>query len=199
MPGLMIHLIVAHKLNPNGSALFFLGSLAPDAVPDWREKEVSHFRNLPDREPALISLAMQTDGEYAEGALLHLFTDWKWDLRVRRKYMDEMGENWHPSYRSEISSSGSYAFHSTNWAKQCWHDMDAVDIGSYGVVPGVTPDNVKALVSREGKWHNENSKGPSTAFPPELIEDFAEQVVREYVEWKEAVKRKAKPLSKEQA
>jgi len=75
MPGSMIHLLVAKKANPNGSALFFLGNIAPDAVVDWHDKDVTHFRDLKDRQPALISFAKETAGGYAEGVLLHLYSD----------------------------------------------------------------------------------------------------------------------------
>lgn len=32
MAGSMIHLLMAHKVNPKGSTLFYIGSIAPDAL-----------------------------------------------------------------------------------------------------------------------------------------------------------------------
>ena len=116
----MIHLLVANKFNTSGSALFYLGNIAPDAVVDWHDKDVSHFRDMEDRQPALLSLAKETTGDFAEGVLLHLYCDWKWDTGIRQKYIGETGDDWFVLYRNELSLAGSYAFHHTEWAKRLW-------------------------------------------------------------------------------
>lgn len=64
MPGSMIHLIVAKKVRPNASDLFYLGTIAPDAVNDWQIKDITHFRNLENREPALINLAKDSYNDF---------------------------------------------------------------------------------------------------------------------------------------
>ena len=188
MPGSMTHLLVAKKVNPNGSALYFLGNIAPDAVDDWHAKDITHFRNLDDRQPALIALAGETVGDFAEGVLLHLYFDWRWDTAVMRNFIAEAGDNWVVSYRKNLGLAGSYTFHNAGWAKQLWNDMDSLDIGSYGITPGATAMDVKEFLGRNNKWHNENAMGPSLAFPPGLIDDFTTQIAREYIEWRKTTK-----------
>ena len=184
MPGSMIHLIVAKKVRPEGSALFCLGNLAPDAVVDWRNKDATHFRDLEDRQYALVSLAKNTFGEFAEGLLLHLYFDWKWDKDVQQVFIDRTGDDWFPKYRNELSLAGSYAFHNTKWAKQLWQDMDDIHMDCYGVVPHASADDVKDFVSRNNKWHNVNITEPSPAFSPALIEEYTSKIAIEYVDWR---------------
>ena len=187
MPGSMIHLLAAHEVNPNGSAMFYLGNIAPDAVADWHDKDSTHFRDLDDRGPALKLLAERTADDFAEGVLLHLYFDWKWDTAVRQKFIDKIGDAWFTPYRKELSLAGSYAFHHTEWAKQVWDDMDSLDAGSYGETPRASAMDVKDFVSRNNKWHNENVKGPSPAFPADMIYEFIENTVKEYAEWLKSI------------
>ena len=189
MPGSMIHIIVANKVNPKGSALFYLGNIAPDAVVDWHDKDITHFRDMKDRRPALESLAKETVGDFAEGILLHLYFDWKWDSTVRQNYINKTGKDWFVPYRSELSLAGSYAFHNTEWAKQFWHDMDAIPTDSYGVTPRASVDDVKDFVSRNNKWHNDNVTEASPAFPPDLIDRFTTLTAKEFIKWRTANER----------
>ncbi len=43
MPGSMIHLMLAREVNPQGSDLFYLGNIAPDAVTDFVKKTAEEF------------------------------------------------------------------------------------------------------------------------------------------------------------
>ncbi len=134
MPGSMIHLLMAHKVNPEGSTLFYAGNLAPDAVGNRRDKDITHFRDLPDRSEALAALALHTppSDDFAEGILLHLYTDWRWDILARDEFIKTAGCDWFPKYRKEISLSSWYAFHHTDWAKDLWERMDLCDASEYG-------------------------------------------------------------------
>jgi len=187
MPGSMIHLIGAKKVKPNGNALYFLGNIAPDAVDDRRDKDITHFRDLNDRGPALISLAKETMGDFAEGVLLHLYFDWRWDATILQKFIDNFGGDWFLPYRNELSLAGSYAFHHYEWAKQLWNDMDLISIGDQGVTPRASAEDVKNFISRNNKWNNENILGPSAAFPPDLIDDFTTQIADEFLKWKSKI------------
>ena len=180
----MIHLFAAKKVHPDGSTLFYIGNLAPDAVIDWHDKDIVHFRNVEDRQSALISLAKDTSGDFAEGILLHLYLDWKWDEIVRQKYIEKTGDDWFIPYRNELSLAGSYAFHNTGWAKQLWIDMGAFDINSYGITPCASADDVKNFISRNNKWHNDNITEPSPAFPPDLIDEFTSHIAKEFIDWR---------------
>jgi len=187
MPGLMLHLLIANKVTTNGSPLYHLGNIAPDAVADWHNKDITHFRNLDDRQPALISLAQNTFGDFAEGVLLHLYFDWKWDTVVRQKFIDKIGDDWFIPYRNELSFADSYAFHHTEWAKRVWRDMDMLNVNVFGATPGASSSEVKDFVSRNNNWYNENIKGPSSAFTPNLIESFTTDIATEYVIWREQI------------
>lgn len=101
MPGSMVHLLMARKVNPKDSILFYIGNIAPDAVTNWKEKDVTHFRNLPDRSEALATLARQTSpsDDFAEGVLLHLYMDWRWDTLVRHEFIKATGSDWFTKYR----------------------------------------------------------------------------------------------------
>jgi hypothetical protein len=110
----MIHLQTAHLLRGGRSILFCLGAVAPDAIEDWRAKDPTHLRDVPDREAALAEIARQTDpdDDFAEGALLHLYADRLWDEDQLARHWASMGGrpiggDWVPAYRNEISAASS--------------------------------------------------------------------------------------------
>jgi hypothetical protein len=186
MPSSMIHLLTAHKVDPNGCLLFLMGNVAPDAVVNWQEKEVKHFRNSLNRSQALINLAGNTEkcDDFAEGMLLHLYLDWRWDTLVRDDFIKKIGHDWFSKYREELGLAGSYAFHHTDWGKSVWAQMDSYDAAMYGKVDGATAEELKNFISRNNKWHNDNNIGPSTAFTPEFIDEFTSKVADEYTIWR---------------
>ena len=188
MPGLMLHLIAAHKVRPASSALFYTGNLAPDAVSEWKRKDHTHFRDLEDRQPALARLARHAVSDFDEGVLLHLYFDWRWDTVVRQEFINQAGEEWFAPYRREIALSSGYAFHHTAWAGQVWDAVSAVDPRDYGETPDASPEEVRDLILRNDKWHRENDIGPSAYFTPERIEAFTDQVAREYAAWRKDVR-----------
>jgi len=183
----MIHLLTAFKVNPNASLLFYIGNIAPDAVVNWQEKEVKHLRNLQDRTAAMRNLAIHTDKskDFDEGMLLHLFLDWKWDISVKKEFIKKTGENWFATYRYELGLASNFAFHYTEWSEKIWQQMDLCDISHYGIVDGATSSELKDFISRGNKWHNENNIGPSTAFLPDFIELFTDNIIQEYLNWRE--------------
>jgi len=183
MPVTTIHLLVADKVKPNGSALFYVGNCAPDAVPDYRVKDKLHFRNQ-DRQTALANLAKETVGEFAEGMLLHLFVDWKWDSNLLGKYIAETDENWFASYRVEKDHLASYYYHNMAQMRQVFDNMMAVDSDSYGTTPGASATDIKNFIERNHKWHCENVLGASQAFPPDVVEHFVTQTAQEYIAWR---------------
>jgi hypothetical protein len=182
----MTHLQLARLVRPAGSALFFLGTVAPDAVRGWHEKDASHFRDLTDRMPALSALARETAGDFAEGALLHFYLDWRWDTTYLRAYQQRAGNGWFASYREEIAQAGSWAFHRASWAAEIWAAMEDVPLRDYGVTRGAAAEEVRAFLERNHRWHRENCIGPSGAFPPEMTEAFLARTAVEYVLWREA-------------
>ena len=185
MPGTMIHLFVARKTKPHGSILFFLGNIAPDAVDGRYNKEITHFRNMKDRQPALIAFAKNSLDDFSEGVLLHLFVDWKWETDFMQNYIGDM--NTHEgfiTYRNEMSLVSSYAFHNTHWAKQLWAEMDLFDVNNYGNTPGASAFDVKKYLADRYKWHNESITEPSNVFTPNSIEEFASACAEQYSKWR---------------
>lgn len=184
MPGIMLHLMFANEVRPNGRPLFFLGNIAPDAVSEWTNKDRTHFRNLDNREPALRALAYKAEGEFAEGVLLHLYFDWKWDTIVRQNFINQIGNDWFKPYRNELALASSYAFHQTHWARPLWDEMDAIPMQQYGITPGATAEEVREFFCQNHKWHIDNRIGPSLFFSPELIKEFINQTADEFVQWR---------------
>jgi len=188
MPGSMIHLLFARVVRPDASPLFNAGTVAPDAVKDRDEKEATHFRNLGDRLPSLTALAQSTDGDFAEGVLLHLWFDWCWDASVREEFIERTGDGWFPKYRDELFFAGGFAYHHTPWAAQTWSDIAGVDQKDYGTVTSACADDINEFIQHNHKWHSENNLAPSEAFPPELINGFITDAVIKYQEWRESVR-----------
>jgi GNAT superfamily N-acetyltransferase len=186
MPGSMIHLLLARKINPKGSILFYIGNIAPDAVTNWEEKEITHFRNLKDRSQALTDLALHTppSDDFAEGVLLHLYMDWRWDTLARDEFIKTVEGDWFTKYREEIGLTSSYAFHHTEWAKDLWEQMESVETSEYGHIPGATAEELRDFISRNIKWLNGSNTEASTAFTPEFIDGFIDKIADEYTQWK---------------
>jgi len=186
----MIHLLTARRLRPDGGTLFYVGSIAPDAVSGWHEKDSTHFRDRDDREQPLLDLAKETDGDFAEGVLLHLYTDWKWDIAFRDAYIDRHGPGWFPDYRAQLGQAGRYIYRTSDWALPLWKRMEQADPALFGDTPAATPDQVHSFLISNHCWHRQfEEEGPSPAFPPDQIDAFVEQIAAEYPPWREAAGR----------
>lgn len=193
MPSCMIHLQAARCLRPQGSALFFIGSAAPDAIQDWRTKDCTHLRNAPDRGIALAQLAGATDphDDFAEGALFHLYTDWRWDVCQLARYWDGLGgkpqgSEWVPGYRREISHASAWIYHNSPWAPALWDTMLAVPPEQYGILPGMDCGDIRAYLEHNHEWHGKLIAPPSAHYPPEETAAFAEAAAESYRVWRGA-------------
>ena len=186
MPNSMTHLILARKISKSGDTEYLIGNIAPDAVCDRGIKDSTHFRNITNREPALIELASKTNEKdsFSEGILIHLYLDWKWDIRFTNKFFSEIKFGGFQRYREEISLAGSHSFHNEEWSKKVWEDMEFYDMDLYGKVNGAESAEVKEFISRNHKWHSEHVLGPSSIFTPELIEEFTDITAKEYINWR---------------
>lgn len=185
MPTYMIHLFVAKKVNPNAKLDFYIGSLAPDFVSDKENKKINHLRNVSDMGAALREFARKTDteNEYLKGFLLHLFVDWKWNDLILPDFVQKSGDDWYKKYMVEVDLSESYAFYNTEWAYELWEQMDLCDNFNYVETEFITKENIKAMIKHWRKWKMENKIGPSTAFPPEVIENFVIDAANAFKEW----------------
>ena len=193
MPSCMIHLLTAHLVSPWRDALFYIGALAPDALDDWRAKDHTHLRDCPGRAAALTKLAEETaPGEgFYEGALLHLYIDWLWDESCLLRYWDSLGVkgkppggDWVPAYRREISLASAWVYHHCDWARPLWQAMLAVPPETYGALPVISAEDIRAYLTRNFAWH-EAHPGPASAFyPPEEAQAFAKSAAEAYAAWR---------------
>ena len=183
MPSSMLHLLVAKKVNPNAGINFYIGNLAPDANRERAEKDKVHFENALDMEIALKEFALKADNDYLKGFLLHLYVDWKWKTKHLTDFINKTGNGWHPKYIDEISKISAHAFHNTEWAYELWEQMDLYDMFDYVETPFTAKENIREFIHRNKKWHIENKLESSAKFPPELIENFANDTADNFIKW----------------
>ena len=194
MPSCMIHLHTAHLLRGGRSILFCLGSVAPDAIDDWRVKDSTHLRDIPDRAAALEKIARETDArdDFAEGALLHLYADWRWDACQLERYWASLGGrpeggDWVPAYRREISLASAWIYHHSPWARPLWEELLAVPLEHYSPLPGMDKNDIRAYLTRNFQWHENNPGPPSAFYPPQEVEEFLQAAVEGYQAWRSTV------------
>jgi len=149
------------------------------------------LRGVPDRAAALAQIARETDprDDFAEGALLHLYTDWRWDTRQLERYWASLGGrpeggDWVPAYRREISLASAWIYRHSPWARPLWEELLALPPARYGPLPGMKRNDIRAYLTRNFQWHEENPGPPSAFFPPEEVEAFVLETVEGYRAWR---------------
>lgn len=190
MPSLMIHLLTAYKYNPNASAAFWIGNIAPDSVSEREEKDKTHLRDKPERFNSLreLALTMNLHDDFSKGILLHLFLDYYWDSYPMRNFIENYkGDNWFPIYRQEIALAGGWLFHHTDWSKTVWDEMLACPLMVYENVHGIVKGDINDFIIRNSKWHVESNIGPSSVFTPDFIEEFTSKVAIDFKNWLENI------------
>ena len=194
MPSCMIHLHTAHLLRGGRGILFCVGAVAPDAIDDWRIKDSTHLRDVPDRAGALIEIARQTDprDDFAEGVLLHMYADWRWDEDHLRRYWASLGGrpeggDWVPAYRNEISLASGWIYHHSPWARALWDELLAVPTDRYGSLPGMEKKDIRVYLTRNFQWHESHPGPPSALYPPEETEEFVLETVDGYQTWRSTI------------
>jgi len=180
MPGPMLHLSVAKKVDPNASIDFYVGNLAPDAVRGREKKDKAHFYDVPDREKAMKQFALKANNDYLKGMLLHLFVDGKWWENHLSGFAEKEGEGWYAKYNEESWKMGSYAFHNTEWAYDLLKQIENWDYNGFSETEFITKDNVK-WVSCELLFANKLEA--SAVFTPALVEKFADDTANDFVKW----------------
>lgn len=203
MPSHSIHLLVAYKYDPTGSPEFYVGNIVPDTVRDREDKDRTHLRNLPESErpSALAEIARRLDLSRAVnlGAVLHLYTDILWDTSHLKRYMESYGEGWFLPYRQQTAIAGAWMYHHIPEIKKLWEtvakavesglkiDVGAITCecirGSCEKECGVDCGDVKSMILYNYNWNITHDPEPSTAFPPDLIDEFAEGAARSFTEF----------------
>ena len=185
MPSSMVHLLAAYKYDPKASTPFLIGSIVPDIIKGWEEKDRNHLRDREDRQGTLCELAHTMDLQYdfQKGILFHLFIDYKWDINLREEFTRRYeGYTWFKPYRHELSLVGSWLYHHTDWSKKVWEELmsyplEQIENNEYDKY------EIKDFLARNYKWHDENYIGSSLFFTPELVEKFTNEAVNEFRDW----------------
>ena len=188
MPSFAIHLAVARRVAPARSALYFIGALAPDAM-DYPAKEHAHLRYEADRAAALAQLARATNpgDDFAEGVLVHLYTDWLWDETQLQAYRNEMGADdpmWFKRYQKETGLASSWLYWNEPWAAPLLEAMLAVPLEGYGLFAGISPEKIHGLMRNWRDWLSANPVGPSGFYQPEIVEEFVKTTANNYITWR---------------
>lgn len=200
MPSHSIHLLAAYKYDPAGSAEFYAGNIAPDAVRDRADKDRTHLRNLPPSQQlsALADLAKKMDLSRGEnlGALLHIYTDLLWDSTHLKRFAESYGEGWFLPHRRQTAIAGAWIYHNISEIRRIWKLVaDAVESGlsiDVGVITcgcireecskkcGVDCGDAGGMILYNYRWNIENYTGPSEAFPPDLVDEFASHTAESF-------------------
>jgi len=187
----MIHLHAAHLLRGGRGVLFCVGAVAPDAIDDWREKDHTHLRDVPDREAALVKIARATDpdDDFAQGALMHLYADWLWDRDQLERYWARLGGrpeggDWVSAYRNQISLASGWIYRHSPWARALWAELLALPPECYGPLPGMDRGDIRAYLTRNFHWHEAHPGPPSAFYPPQEVEAFVKAIVQGYPAWR---------------
>ena len=188
LPSFTMHLAVARLVDPSRRPLYFIGALAPDAM-RYPEKEAAHLRYEADRAAALAELAHKTDpgDDFAEGVLVHLYTDWLWDttqLRAYRNQADPGDCNWFKRYQHETKLASSWLYWNEPWAAPLWEAMLAVPPEDYGAFAGIAPEEIHSLMRNGRGWLKENRVGPSGFYTPGMVEEFIKTTAKNYISWR---------------
>ena len=192
MPSSMIHLHIARLVNDTRSPLYFVGSLAPDAL-DTREKDHTHLRDRPDRAEALAALARATNpaDDFAEGVLLHLYADWRWDVTHLRRWLDTVEDKtdftWVKGYRREIALASAWLYWNKAWAPPLWQAMEQVPARKYGALELIAPEDITDYITGSHAWiETQQASPPSEFYTPDMAEDFARETASSYQSWRKA-------------
>ena len=191
MPSTMIHLSVAHEVEPEAPDFFWIGNFAPDYTNDTALKDQIHLRNTPDRWASLEKLYEEIDKEnpFERGWVLHLFVDAYWDVKQILEYRDwyistYAGENWFPHYREEIGWVSYYLYHHLPWSKNIWSSIkDAKLVNINSSLPITLAEN-EWYRDRVARKHAESDPMQiPQLFTEDRIMDFSLSTANRYREW----------------
>lgn len=193
MPSPMIHLLVAHEVNPNAPALFWVGNFAPDYVNERELKDKIHFRDSLNRLGALSKLRNEIDisNPFEEGWLLHLFTDLCWDEQQIPLFKEKCKKNntisdWFIDYRKETTLASFYIYHNFDWSSHVWSKILNANLQTLSSTLPVTQADIELYRERLYKRHSDStSTSYSFEYHKELLTQFSKETAKKYVKWLE--------------
>ncbi len=187
MPSSMIHLLAARKHFAQGTAAYFTGTLAPDAVGERAFKDALHFRDCPQRLAALADWVRAHDmaDPFEYGFALHLYVDVLWDhgpqATFRAQYEDDA---WFRPYRHAIDVASCWCYHHEPWAPSCWDQMASFCAAlPRGVYCGIPAQALEDAVCRNRLWHRQHAPASSGYYTPALMEAFTADAAEDFAGW----------------
>jgi len=188
MPATMTHLLTAHAACANAPVHYYTGAIAPDAVGPREVKDHTHLRDLPaeKRLDTLRTLARQwgMDDPFARGCVLHLFTDYYWDMGPLAEFIRTWpDENWFLPYRAALSESGIWLFHQTPWAAELLQKIYADPPAPHSLLCSVTLESLQRFLGHTQQWFAAAPQTPPTVFPQEEVLEFCRQTAAAWKIW----------------
>ena len=191
MPSTMMHLMLAHKINPNGCGVYFMGSFAPDVIDKNRDdiyvakiKNHLNFRGVPNREAVLSEFYSQIDkgDPFHMGCFIHLFCDISCNDEIfamhggREKAMQE--------YRIV----GIWIRRNMPWVDDVFEKMRVCSDDFNNPLPD--PWNKEIINYKNGlvspglrRSDMEADGNPAKVLTPEVLGSYSEQIAERYKLW----------------
>jgi hypothetical protein len=183
--------MVAHELEPEAPAAFWVGSFAPDYTNDRLKKDEIHLRAVPDRWAALEELYGRIDksNAFERGWFLHLFTDACWDDKHVMEFKDwfesahREGE-WFPAYSNEIGYLTYHLYHHMPWSKKVWELIANAKLDEITTSLPITVSENECYRDRVVGKHFESDPDQSFQFyTVDRIKAFSEKTSQRYLDW----------------
>jgi len=188
----MIHLLLAHKINPDGCGLYFMGSFAPDVFDNKRSdiriaKNKNHFRDAPDMEAELIKFYSQIDrgNPFHIGYFVHLVCDMWWhDMAEDSKNK----QGWYNDLKNEYTTVGIWIRRNMPWVDDVFRKMELCPDDFQSPMPDPTNKEIinytKNLVSLSLRERDNKADGkPSAILTPEFLESYSNEIAERYKLW----------------
>lgn len=192
MSTLMVHILSAYKYKPDADIAFFVGNIAPDVIDNHIRKDHTHFRDRSDRFQALRELADRIDwnNDFEVGILLHLFLDYHWDKGpIHDHKAHYVGDNWFRDYRKEIGYVAVWHYHKEPWSALVWNKMREYRLPVEETICEIRKDELIPFISKHHQRYIETEPVPSNFFPPQMVEEFTDQVVLDFEIWRKEMGR----------
>ena len=189
MPSTMIHLLVAHEIQPEASGLFLVGNFAPDYTNNRGLKDKIHLRDTANRRSSLKKLYSEIDKEndFETGWFLHLFVDSCWDEEQYNEYKnwyEAKQDGWFLCYREEIGFASYYLYHHLPWSEETWNLIKQTQLSEIKTSLPIVLDEIERYRDISAGRHSESDPNITPKFfTADKIKDFSENTVNKYREW----------------
>jgi len=190
MPGTMIHLLFALKIDDNATTEFYIGNIAPDSLEErvgyhYEDKNRLHFRGSDDRMNDVLKLAKSVDihDPYCKGYISHLFLDFYYDNDIINAIKSKKGAGFFDFYRVERDKSSSFMYHNEPAIRQLWDRIMDYDVHIDKNIQGILQEDITINKNRIDTWYKEHNFSESTELPQAFLHDYLDQIKEKYILW----------------